>query len=92
MADEPVEDDSARTAAIQHVLREIHPDRPSAHVIDAVTIGDGTLFGIKVDAHGFLSQAKYVLVVVDESGTVTRWEQCDRRRLSRRLDEARSSG
>jgi len=86
------DDASAREVAIRHVLREVHPDRRTAEVLDSAPVPRGTLFGISVPPQGFLSQAKYAVVVVDGDGEVPESAACDRRELRDRLAAARKNG
>jgi hypothetical protein len=84
--------DAHRETALRYVLTEVHPDRRSAEVVDSARVEGGTLFGVKVAVQGFLSQAKYALVVVDDGGEVVRGTACDRSRLRQRLADARDDG
>lgn len=84
--------DADRETAKRYVLEELHPDRRSAEVVGSAPVEGGRLFGVKVAVQGFLSRAKYALVVVDEEGAVVRGTACDRSRLRQRLADARNDG
>jgi hypothetical protein len=75
---------AARAAALERVLRRVHPDRREAEVVGAVTTDRGHRVGVKVHPKGYLSTAKYALVTVGE-GEVTDAEACTGRELRRAL-------
>lgn len=86
--DSPELDADTEKAVTRHVLREVHPDRLDADVVDAVPTDDGHLVGVKVAPRGYLSTAKYALVQVDD-GAVVGAEACTGRTLRRELAAAR---
>lgn len=82
--------DEARSAALSHVLREVHPDRLEAEVVEAVPEGDRWLVGVKAHPRGYLSSAKYALVTVDD-GAVVDSEACTGGELRERIEQAKGA-
>ena len=68
-------DRDVRTAVIEHVLREVYPDRQEAEVVDTAPTSEGLLVGVKAAPNGYLSTAKYALVTVDD-GRIADVETC----------------
>lgn len=76
---------ATREAAVEHVLREVYPGRLEAEVAGTATDERGPLVGVKVHPRGYLSTAKYALVVLDGEGAVLAAERCSGRDLRREL-------
>lgn len=83
-------DPDVRETITRHVLREVHPDRLDAEVIDDAATDDGFLVGVKVPPRGYLSTAKYALVTV-ENGRVVDAEACSGKTLRRKLASEKSA-
>lgn len=83
---------AVREAVLAHVLREVHPDRLEAEVLDAAPLDDGHLVGVKAAPRGYLSTARYALVTVDEGGRVVDAEACSRRAIRRELGSGPPDG
>lgn len=75
----------AREAALEYVLREVHPDGLEAEVIGARETDGGHLVGVKAPARGYLGTAAYALVTVDSEGRVVDAEERTGRAVRREL-------
>ena len=67
--------EETRDAVLRHVLSEVHPDRLEAEVVATAPRGNGFWVGVKVAPRGYISNAKYALVTV-EDGAVVAAEAC----------------
>lgn len=81
MTSEPSAD--ARERAVEHVLREVHPDRTEGEVIGTAPVDRGHLVGVKLRPRSFFSTAAYALVTVDDDGRVVEADECTGRELRR---------
>ena len=79
-------DRDARAAVIEHVLRDVYPDRQEAEIVDTAPTSEGLLVGVKAAPNGYLSTAKYALVTVD-GGRIADAEPCTGKTLRRELEE-----
>ena len=80
-------DPDLRTAAVTHVLREIHTDRQEGEVVDAAPVDEGYLVGVKAAPRGYISTAKYALVTLDGGGSVVESESCTGQTLRQAIAE-----
>ena len=80
-------DPDLRTAATEHVLRAVYPDRLEAEVVDAAPVDGGYLVGVKAAPRGYVSTAKYALVTLDGGGSVAESESCTGQALREAIAE-----
>lgn len=78
--------DAVRTQVLEHVLREVHPDRRAGEVVGSIRADDGLLVGVKLSPRGFFSTATYALVTVDEDGRVVDARPCTGQELRRTVE------
>jgi hypothetical protein len=79
-----------RQRVLEHVLRDVHPDRIEAEVVGVAPAADGLRVGVKAHPRGYLSSASYAVVTVDGERTVTESEPCTGGELGRALDDGRA--